>query len=130
MTDTSGVEHVVAVGGAIVTGTLALLAWASGDKEGRQIAGDAARDAASGSVRDAVGSGIIDREAYRALVDGIEAMTKRLDALDGKVARLVTLGEGGAERGRREEERQGLRDAMVDLAASLREEMRLVAERV
>ena len=129
MTDTSGVEHVVAVGGAIVTGTLALLAWASGDKEGRAIAGAVARDAASGAVRDAVGSGMIDREAYRALVEGIEAMGRRLDSIDGKVARLVALGETGEERERREEDRQGLRDAMVDLAASLREEMRLVAER-
>ena len=43
--------------------------------------------------------------------------------------RLVALGETGEERERREEERQGLRDAMEDLAASLREEMRLVAER-
>ncbi len=129
MTDTSGVEHVVAVGGAIVTGTLALLAWASGDKEGRAIAGAAARDAAGGAVRDAVGSGIIDREAYRAVVDGIEAMGRRLDSIDGKVGRLVALGETGEERERREEDRQGLRDAMVDLAASLREEMRLVAER-
>ena len=129
MTDTSGVEHVVAVGGAIVTGTLALLAWASGDKEGRAIAGAAARDAAGGTVRNAVGSGIIDREAYRAVVDGIEAMGRRLDSIDGKVGRLVALGETGEERERREEDRQGLRDAMVDLAASLREEMRLVAER-
>ena len=129
MTDTSGAEHVIAIGGAIVTGTLALLAWASGDKEGRKLAGDAAREAAFGSVRDAVGSGIIDREAYRALVEGIEAMGRRLDSIDGKVGRLVALGESGEERDRREEERQGLRDAMVDLAASLREEMRLVAER-
>lgn len=129
MTDTSGAEHVIAVGGAVITGTLALLAWASGDKEGREIAGAAARDAASGSVRDAVGSGMIDREAYRAVVEGIEAMGRRLDAIDGKVGRLVSLGEGSAERSRREEERQGLRDAMVDLAASLREEMRVLAER-
>ena len=129
MTDTSGVEHLITIGGAIVTGTLALLAWASGDKEGREIAGAAAREAASGSVRDAVGSGMIDREAYRAVVEGIEGMGRRLDAIDGKVARLVMLGESGEDRDRREEERQGLRDAMVDLAASLREEMRLVAER-
>ena len=63
------------------------------------------------------------------MVEGIEAMDRRLDSIDGKVARLGALGEGSEERGRREEERQGLRDAMVDLAASLREEMRLVAER-
>lgn len=129
MTDSSGVEHAITVGGAIVTGTLALLAWASGDKEGRALAGAAAREAAPAAVRDAVGSGMIDREAYRALVEGIEAMGRRLDGIDGKVARLVALGETGAERSRREEERQGLRDAMVDLAASLREEMRVLAER-
>ena len=129
MTDISGVEHVIAVGGAVVTGTLALLAWASGDKEGRSIADGAARDSAAASGRDAVGSGIIDREAYRAVVEGIDAMGRRLDSIDGKVARLVVLGESGEDRGRREEDRQGLRDAIVDLAASLREEMRVLAER-
>ena len=119
----------MAIGGAIVTGTLALLAWASGDKEGRRIADDVAQVATAGSVREAVGAGMIDREAYHAVVEGIEAMGRRLDAIDAKVARVVVIGESGEERGRREEERQSLRDAMIDLAASLREEMRVLAER-
>lgn len=108
MTDSSGVEgleHFLAVGGLIFTGVVGLLAWASGSKEGKSIVAETDRastvSATAAAVGGAAGAGLIDLSAYRAVIEGLEAIQGRLDRLvpmDTKLARLVELGENQDER--------------------------------
>ena len=131
MTDSSsveGLEHWLTLGGFVFVGVTSLLAWASGSREGAHIAAaqdkEAATSCVAASVGGAAGAGIIDLTAYRAVVEGLESVNKRLGSIDAKMARLVELGENQDEREAREQQHRDLRDMMQEMIDGLKEEIR------
>lgn len=128
MTDSpsvEGIEHFFAVGGLIFAGVAGLLAWASGSREGKHISAEIDRQntvsATAAAVGGATGAGLIDLQAYRAVIDGMEAIRVRLDAMDAKLARIVELEENQDEREERVRQHRGIMD-------EFRSEMRVLAD--
>lgn len=114
MTDAAA-DHIATIIAGAITIVGIILTALMGGREGKK----AAAAELDPIPAQAVGAGIIDRNAYMAVVEGMESIKTRLDAMDAKLGRLVELGENQDEREERERSMTSFRDEMRELVKSL-----------